>query len=348
VAQGYGLAFPQRDRAPDAAQVRLAARALADAIARRRFADAAAPVGAALWSGEPIELRGSDDAAARAAVEAGNALRRRLGHYLGAMFHYGGEWYWGVDRLHHLERRLTGVGLRRPGSGESPLVPRPEEALGLLGPEPRAGERLGLEFHLSLRSPYSYIAIERTLDLARRLPVDLAFRPVLPMVMRGLPVPPEKRLYILLDAKREAEAARIPFGRVCDPVGRPVERCFSLWRWSRERGREAELLLSFSRAVFAEGVDAGADAGMRRVVEAAGLPWSEARERLDRDDGWRSELEDNRQALLGLGLWGVPSYHLIGRAEEPDFSTWGQDRLWRIEAEIRSRLSRPVAVPVAD
>ena len=23
------------------------------------------------------------------------------------MFHYGGEWYWGVDRLYHLEQRLA-------------------------------------------------------------------------------------------------------------------------------------------------------------------------------------------------------------------------------------------------
>ena len=26
------------------------------------------------------------------AIDAGNAERRRLGHYAGAMFHYGGEW----------------------------------------------------------------------------------------------------------------------------------------------------------------------------------------------------------------------------------------------------------------
>ena len=344
VAPGYGLTFPRRERPPDAAEVHLAACALADAIASRRFAEAAAPVGAALWRGEPIPGGAADAAAAQAAVEAGNALRRRLGHYLGAMFHYGGEWYWGVDRLRHLERRLTGLGLRRPGSGEGPLVARPETGDLRSAPQnSRVGERLGLELYLSLRSPYSYIAIERTLELARRLSVDLALRPVLPMVMRGLPVPREKRLYILLDAKREAESAGITFGRVCDPVGRPVERCFSLWRWSRERGREAELLLSFSRAVFAEGVDAATDAGMRRVAEAAGLPWSEARERLDRDDGWRDALEGNRQALLAMGLWGVPSFRILGRSGESDFCTWGQDRLWRVETEIRSRLCAPVA-----
>jgi 2-hydroxychromene-2-carboxylate isomerase len=195
-----------------------------------------------------------------------------------------------------------------------------------------------LEFFLSLRSPYTYIAMERSFDLSHRLPVDLVLRPVLPMVMRGLPVPREKQLYIVLDTKREAEDAGVPFGRVCDPVGRPVERCFSLYPWARDRGRAAELLLAFARAAFAEGIDTGTDGGLRAVVEGAGLPWSEAREHLDGDSGWREELETNREALVAGGLWGVPSYRLRGRAGEPDFWTWGQDRLWRVETEIRSRL----------
>ena len=40
----------------------------------------------------------------------GSDLRKRLGHYLGATFYFEGEWYWGIDRLHYLERRLTDAG----------------------------------------------------------------------------------------------------------------------------------------------------------------------------------------------------------------------------------------------
>ena len=29
--------------------------------------------------------------------------RKKLGHYLGGTLYYGGEWYWGLDRLHYLE-----------------------------------------------------------------------------------------------------------------------------------------------------------------------------------------------------------------------------------------------------
>jgi 2-hydroxychromene-2-carboxylate isomerase len=341
VAPGYGLDFPAAVKAPDPALVELASRALAAAIARGSFADDAARVGGALWRGDRDELAAAaersgavDAAAAQAAAEAGSRIRERLGHYLGATFFYAGEWYWGVDRLHHLERRLRGLGLRRASGGE-PIAPRPDPSAE---PAPASRERLALEFYPSLRSPYTWIAMDRVLGLARRLPVDLALRPVLPMVMRGLPVPREKQLYITLDAKREAEDAGVAFGRVCDPVGRPVERCFSLYAFARERGRAAELLRSFTAAAFAEGVDTGSEAGLRFVVERAGLAWDEALAHLDRE-GWREELEANRRQLFALGLWGVPSFRLLGRPGEPDYSTWGQDRLWRVEQEIRRRLA---------
>ena len=88
-------------------------------------------------------------------------------------------------------------------------------------------------------------------------------------------------------------------------------------------------------------MDTGSDAGLRLVVERAGLAWEEARAHLDRE-GWREELEANRKQLFALGLWGVPSFRLLGRPGEPDYSTWGQDRLWRVEQEIRRRLSASV------
>lgn len=343
VAPFYGLDFPEVAARPEPAASERAACLLASASAAGRLPELAGRVGAALWRGDregleklAAELPAADAAATRRATEAGSALRQRLGHYLGAMFHYGGEWYWGVDRLWHLERRLRSLGALREGAGADPIVPRP--APGGDAP-PATGRRLRLEFFPSLRSPYTAIAMRRVLELPRRLPVDLVLRPVLPMVMRGLPVPRAKRLYIVLDTKREAEDVGEVFGFVCDPVGRPVERAFSLYPWARERGRAAELLHSFMRAAFAEGIDLATDDGLRRVVERAGLSWGEARSRLDRE-GWREELEENRRALLASGLWGVPSFRLLGEDGEPWFSTWGQDRIWRVEEEIRRRLDR--------
>jgi 2-hydroxychromene-2-carboxylate isomerase len=338
VAPGYGLAFPADAAVPAREDVALATHILAAALASSDFAARAEAVGAALWSGErgafdAFAASAADPNAAQAAVEAGSRERARLGHYLGAMLYYGGEWYWGVDRLHFLERRLQTLGALRPGASAAPIAPRPDPAQT---PKGDAGGRVALEFYASLRSPYTYIAMERSYALAERYGVELVLRPVLPMVMRGLPVPPAKRLYITLDTKREAEDAGVAFGRVCDPVGRPVERGFSLYPHACSLGKGAAYLHSFARAAFAEGVDTGTDAGLRFVAERAGLDWEKACADLDRE-GWRDELERNRAQLFALGLWGVPSYRVVGGAAQ-DYATWGQDRLWRVEQEIRRRL----------
>jgi 2-hydroxychromene-2-carboxylate isomerase len=344
VSGGYGLAFPAGAAARDPADVARAQRVLARSIGAGSFVAHAAPVSAALWGGDAAALaelaaqlgEASEAETARALAE-GTALRERLGHYLGATFHFEGEWYWGVDRLHHLERRLVAEGAARAGAPNAPIAPRPESRREAMPPVSGAGTAVRLAFFASLRSPYTYVVTERVLALAQHYGVELELRPVLPMVMRGLPVPAPKRLYIALDTKREAEDAGVPFGRVCDPVGRPVERCFSLYPWARERGRAAELLLEFMRASWSQGVDTGTDAGLRRVVERVGLDWGEARDHLDRGAGWRAELEANRSELLALGLWGVPSFRVRGGGA-PDYATWGQDRLWRVEQEIRARV----------
>jgi len=339
VAPGYGLVFPADAGAPDRDAVALATRILAAAIDAGVFVASAARVGAALFGGDRAALEalareiGTSDAAA--AIAAGDRERARLGHYLGATFHYAGEWYWGVDRLDFLERRLDALGARRPGANPDPIAPRPHADRA--PPAATSGARVSLEFYASLRSPYTYIAMERVYALAARYGVELVLRPVLPMVMRGLPVPRAKRMYILFDTKREAEDAGVPFGRVCDPVGRPVERGFSLYPLACAQGKGAAYLLSFARAAFADGVDLATDAGLRFAAERAGLAWEEARAHLDRD-GWRDELEKNREQLFALGLWGVPSFRVLGGAGEP-YATWGQDRLWRVEQEIARRLA---------
>ena len=341
VAPHYRLAFPERAPAPEPEQVRLAERVLA-ASDPRAFAERAVRVGQALWSDDKDglaalarELPVAGEAAARALAAEGSARRAKLGHYSGATFFYAGEWYWGVDRLCHLEPRLAALGARRAGVSR-PVAPRPA-----LDPGPvRDRGRLTLEVFPSLRSPYTAVGFDLALALADRAGVRVVLRPVLPMVMRGVPVTLTKGRYIFADAVREAELAGVPYGRFVDPIGRPVEDGFSLFPWARERGRGAELISAFLRAAFAEGVDTSRRAGLRKVVESAGLPWREA-EGVVGNDGWRDELERNRRAMYDeMGLWGVPSFRLQGPPGEPDFSTWGQDRLWLVAAEIRRRIAQ--------
>ena len=343
IAPAYGLLFPRRDEAPREPLVELATSILA-AAPTHDFIHRAAEIGTALWANdEPAlaeiskALAPADIRATSARVAYGTELRRKLGHYLGATFFYAGEWYWGIDRLHYLETRLRALGAAK-GCAGPPIVAPPTEGGATATRAGGHGSDVVLEFYPSLRSPYTAISMPRVYGLAARYPIDLRLRPVLPMVMRGLPVPRAKRLYIVQDTKREADRASVAFGRVCDPVGEPVEKAFALFPWAREKGRGAELLRSFTDAAFAEGIDTGSETGMRYVVERAGLSWDEAQAHRN-NENWREELEKNRQQLLALGLWGVPSFRVQGGGE-PDFCTWGQDRIWLVEREIARRLTQ--------
>jgi len=302
------------------------------------FTSRATRAGSALWSGDEValeeilaELPSAEENAATRTLAESDALRTRLGHYSGAMFYYAGEWYWGIDRLYHLEQRLTEIGARR--SPSDLRYPRPPISMDRA---PRASE-MKLEVLPSLRSPYTAISFERTLELAERTGIDLVVRPVLPMVMRGVPVTFTKGRYIMRDTLRESEMMKIPFGRMLDPIGEPVRRAYSLWPWAQAEGKGSALLASFLRAAFCEGIDTSREAGMRVVVERAGLDWEAARERLG-DPAWEKELESNRLAMIHeMGQWGVPSFRLTGPEGEPELCCWGQDRLWLISREIQRR-----------
>ena len=176
---------------------------------------------------------------------------------------------------------------------------------------------------LSLRSPYSYIAMMRITDLAQRWGATLKLRPVLPMVMRGLPVPREKRFYIVRDCKREADRFGLPFGRIVDPVGAGVERGLALVPLAREAGVLPAYLQSFLTGVWSQGLDVTTQGGLQGITARVGLDESSVRAALS-NESWRDEMDANRRALFDLGLWGVPSFRVGNQV------TWGQDRLWRV------------------
>ena len=164
--------------------------------------------------------------------------------------------------------------------------------------------------------------------LAGHYGASLRLRFVLPMVMRGLPVPREKRLYILHDTKREAERLGLPFGRIVDPVGRPTERGLAVLHRAVATGRGPEFLESFMRGVWAEGLDGGDDGDLALMARRAGLDTSLVTAALG-DDSWREVASRNREEMLALGLWGVPSFRV-----DDSPARWGQDRLWRVERDL--------------
>ena len=339
VAPHYGLSFPGEGNIPNGPQRTLAESILA-AQSQDSFAEVAVSVGEALWAGDDQaleELAGRHGRATpeqvRQRLDTGNGRRHKLGHYSGAMFYYGGEWYWGVDRLYHLEQRLAALGADRQ-PGQALFVPRPTV-------EPPAGKddgSLTLEVYPSLRSPYTSISFDRAVQLARDTGVKLVVRPVLPMVMRGVPATREKGMYIFFDTAREAREAGVPYGNFYDPIGEPVRRAYSLYPWACEQGRGTELLSSFLKAAFAQGVNTNTDKGLQRVVEQAGLDWRQAKP-LVGQPGWQDELETNRLAMYDSGLWGVPSFRLLDAQGKEVLALWGQDRLWLFAREIQRLLS---------
>jgi len=324
LAAVHGLSFAGT-REPDPHAVAAVADHLADLKSPQAFAAAAVEFGKSLWSGASVLPAAGDGAAA---IARGGALREKLGHYLGATFYFEGEWYWGLDRLPYLEARLDAFRDKAKSNAKSPVVKQLEASDAVV-----PGVGASIDYFLSFRSPYTYLAAQRIQALAKRRGATVRLRFVLPMVMRGLPVPKAKRLYIMRDAKREAERLGIPFGRVVDPVGQGVERGYAVLHQAIAAGRGPEFVESFFRGVFAEGVDVAEDEGLLKVAERVGISAAQVHAALT-DSSWRAVAEENRTALLDLGLWGVPSFHIEGC--EPH---WGQDRLWAVERDLASQTS---------
>jgi len=336
IAPHYGLEYPPGAPAP-AQELCLQGSSILASVSAAEFPEAAVAVSKALASGDVTALGAlaaqygslAPDQAVQA-VAAGTARRAELKHYSGAMFYYGGQWYWGVDRLYHLERRWRELGL---GQGDDLMFPRPDIDAGSY----QANGSLTLEFYPSLRSPYTAVIFDKAVELAERSGVRLALRPVLPMVMRGVPATREKGMYIFADAAREARALGLDFGNTYDPIGEPVRRCYSLYNWAESQGRDVALLSEFLRAAFYRGVNTNKDSGLRQVVEAAGLSWQEAQTVIDNTD-WQPRLEENRQAMYAFGSWGVPSFRLLDARGNTVVWAWGQDRLWLIARQIQRML----------
>lgn len=326
LAKEYGLSFPAGAVLPDAERAAAAAAAVAPALGTPEFAAKAVAVGEALWTGGPLPNASAD---AVAALAAGEAERTRLRHYLGATFYFDGEWYWGVDRLNHLEERLAGRDTAPAGT--PPLAPYRDIALD---GAPREGRTPVIEYWFSFRSPYTWISFPRVRRLAETYGAELRLRYILPMVMRGLPVPGIKSFYILLDTKREADRVGLPFGRTADPVGPGAERALAVAHYASSVGKGVAFSEGALRAAWAEGVDLATDRGLYGVARAAGLTDTEVKAALADEAGWRARAEENRQALFDAGLWGAPSYRVNGGDAH-----WGQDRLWALEADLKAALA---------
>ena len=250
------------------------------------------------------------------------------GHYLSGLIYYGQEWYWGLERLQYLEQRLNDLLALSPKTViynklHQLCLPLPND-----WQEPDSTQVAPLTVYFSVRSPYSYLGLWRARKLAEHYQIPLTLKPVLPMLMRNLPVPKKKSMYIAHDTKREADEYALPFGKIADPLGAGVERCYSLFDYAQSQNKEVEFMCNFTQAVWAQRVWSDSDKGLKRIVEQSGLDWQQAHTHLA-DESWRNWAEANLKELYSLGLWGVPSFHYRNTA------VFGQDKLLFIEQQIR-------------
>lgn len=326
LAARAGLDFSDPGQQPSKDNLSAADRALAAATDPAEFLQRAKEVGEQLWSGQDVSAAADGSDGGDDSISSNSDRRDELGHYLGATLYYGGEWYWGVDRLHYLEARLRELGAAT-GDDTTPIFVQPDILTET--PKPSGATRPELHWYLSFRSPYTGIVADRVKALADAYDADLKLRFVLPMAMRGMEIRRAKGFYIMGDVAREADRMNIPFGNMFDPIGKPVERGYAILNRAIELGRGYEFARSFLSGVWADGLDAGSDRGLKTITERAGLSWAEMKPLLGTDD-WRAVESVNQDEMLSYSIWGVPSFR-VG-----DLAAWGQDRLWIIEDALKA------------
>lgn len=338
LAEYWDIEFPGKKEADPGAVRDVNSALIKDRPAREQLR-AMLELTAAMWSGDKKQLAkllgtwGTASTGEIAPILASNyAELRKAGHYMGGMLAYGGEWYWGIDRLPYLETQLA----NDVGSDVAHVVtPRPESERGAVALGP-ANKPLTCEMWFSFRSPYSYIALEQIEAALAPFDIPLVLRPVMPMVMRGIPLPSVKRMYIVRDAKREAERQGIPFGEICDPLGPGIDHLIALAYWADQQGKLMAFARSAMRGSWAEARDAAEYVDLRYMVERAGLDWGAARAALGNPEAakWATA---NAADLAVVGLWGVPSFRC------GDFVAWGQDRIPLLVDRLRRNKLQLVA-----
>ena len=228
--------------------------------------------------------------------------------------------------MDHLERRLNTLGL---GDGEIHFELQRLWRHNIRNLEKSIAGR-SVELFFSVRSPYSYLGLEYARELVDVTGINIRLRPVLPMVMRGMKVPRAKGRYIIDDVAREARVEGIDFGKINDPLGRAMQRAMAIGFPIMKDGYGLEFFQSFTRGVWAEGIDGASNEGMVKILMNAGLS-AQWLENAMSDEDWGKIAEKNRQDMLMSGSWGVPTFR-VGNT-----TLWGQDRLWAVVEALKQQ-----------
>jgi 2-hydroxychromene-2-carboxylate isomerase len=209
---------------------------------------------------------------------------------------------------------------------------------------------LSVDLFFSFRSPYSYLALPKTLKLVEEYDLAVNLRPVYPLAVR---VPgffkkasPQFARYIVLDSSRVAQHEGIPFRFPRpDPIVQDmttlevaaeqpyIHRLTRLGAMAQLEGRSLPFVYAIARTMW-DGSVAGWNEGdhLARATERAGFDLAAMDAAVSTDpDRYEQVIDGNEKDHAASGHWGVPTFVF---EKEPFF---GQDRIdllvWRMESK---------------
>jgi len=205
-----------------------------------------------------------------------------------------------------------------------------------------------VDLFYSYRSPYSYLALPKTLELAKSHDVTINLRAVYPIAVR---IPgffktanPQFAPYVMRDSRRVAEHAGIPFRwPKPDPIVQDmttfevaaeqprIRRITRLCAHAQREGRAFDFTLAVAPVMWDGSVDGWHEGDhLSKAANAAGFDLAAMDAAITADpDRYEAVIKDNETSHAASGHWGVPTFVFEG---EPFF---GQDRvellLWRMK-----------------
>ncbi len=336
IAPYYGVDFPGNNY-PDKSLVNKA-NSILTAVNPEEFGSLAKTVSHALWSSDLTkleELQVKYKAPENEVIEnlkKGNEIRNGSDYYFGSAFYYEKELYWGVDRLNHLEERLTELGVNKSNDNE------PICLLQTKAPETiKTENKVNLTYYPSLNSPYTFVSAKRVKEFKDEYPINLITRPVLPMLMRMMVIPTFKAKYIISDAAREGRKYGYEMKDIYSPIGKPARKAYSLFPLIDSKGKGFEYIDELLKASFQDGINIGNEEYLENTVTSLGLNWSDIKKDLNTSK-WKKVLNDNVNDMYEGNCWGVPSFKVTDVDGSNPYYVWGQDRMWLLKEEIYRRL----------
>lgn len=213
---------------------------------------------------------------------------------------------------------------------------------------------LSVDLFFSFRSPYSYLALPKTLKLVADYDVTVNLRPVYPLAVR---VPgffkranPQFARYVVLDSSRVAKHENIPFRFPRpDPIVQDmatlevaehqpyIHRLTRLGAAAQLEGRSLGFVDAISRVLW-DGTVQGWNEGdhLASAAAAAGFDLATIDAAVAADpDRYEAIITANEKDHAASGHWGVPTFVF---ENEPFF---GQDRIelliWRMQSKVLTR-----------